>query len=253
MSDVHVMAGAEPFFFEGSEVGCLVSHGFTGTTQSMRFLGEFLANEGGLTVIGPRLKGHGTSVEDMAQSSAEDWIRSVEEALETLQKRCSHIFITGLSMGGTLTLYTAAMYADVIRGAIPINAAVFVNNPDMASLAFMRNAPATVPGVGGDIKKPDVPELAYDDVPVPAIRQIYALMSVTRELLPRVTCPTLVFQSRDDHIVVPDNAPFIIEHIGAEDKRLFWLENSYHVATLDNDKELIATETLKFIQNTLAG
>ena len=67
MPEVQVLAGAEPFFFDGSDVGCLVSHGFTGTTQSMRFLGEFLANEGGLTVIGPRLKGHGTSVEDMAK------------------------------------------------------------------------------------------------------------------------------------------------------------------------------------------
>ncbi len=251
MSEAQVMQGAEPFFFKGSEVGCLVSHGFTGTTQSMRFLGEFLATEGGLTVVGPRLKGHGTSVEDMAQSTAEDWIRSVEAALQTLHEECSQIFITGLSMGGTLTLYMAAMYPDVFKGAIPINGAVFVNNPDLAGLAFMDNAPAAVPGVGGDIKKPDVPELAYENVPVPAIRQIYALMSVTRELLPRVTCPTLVFQSRDDHVVIPDNAPFIMENIGAEDKRLFWLENSFHVATLDNDKELIASETLKFIQQLL--
>jgi len=72
MPETRVMTGAEPFFFEGGEVGCLVSHGFTGTTQSMRFLGEFLASEGGLTVVGPRLKGHGTSVEDMARASAED-------------------------------------------------------------------------------------------------------------------------------------------------------------------------------------
>jgi len=248
MPETQVMTGAEPFFFEGGEVGCLISHGFTGTPQSMRFLGEFLATEGRLTVAGPRLKGHGTSVEDMAQSSAEEWIRSLEAGLQKLRERCSKIFVTGLSMGGTLTLYMAAMYPDVIRGAIPINGALFVNNPDFAGLAFMSGAPATVPGVGGDIKKPGVTELAYEDVPVPSIRQIYALMSVTRELLPRVICPTLVIQSRDDHIVVPDNAPFIIENIGAQDKRLLWLENSYHVATLDHDKELIAGEALKFIQ-----
>ena len=252
MPETNVMTGAEPFFFEGNEVGCLVSHGFTGSTQSMRFLGEYLADEGGLTVVGPRLKGHGTSAEDMARSSAEDWIRSVEAGLQTLRERCSKIFITGLSMGGTLTLYMAAMYPDVICGAVPINGALFVNNPDLAGLAFMAGAPATVPGVGGDIKMPGVTELAYADVPVPAIRQLYALMGVTRELLPRVKCPLLVIQSRDDHIVVPDNAPFIIENAGAEDKQLLWLENSYHVATLDHDKELIARETLKFIQTHLS-
>lgn len=248
MSQVEIMPGAEPFFFEGNEVGCLVAHGFTGTTQSMRFLGEFLAREGGFTVVGPRLKGHGTTPEDMAHSTAEDWIRSVEEAMHTLQQRCDRLFITGLSMGGTLTLYMAAMYPHVFAGAIPINGAVFLNSPDLAGLAFMAGAPAVVPGVGSDIKKPGEVELAYPVVPVPAIRHIYALIAVTRELLPRVTCPTLIFQSCEDHVVVPDNAPYILEHVGAEDKRLVWLENCYHVATLDNEKERIAEETLRFIQ-----
>jgi carboxylesterase len=248
MSMLDIMPGAEAFFFEGNEVGCLVSHGFTGTTQSMRYLGEYLAQEGGLTVIGPRLKGHGTAPEDMAQTTAEDWVRSVEEAMHTLQERCSKIFVTGLSMGGTLTLYLAAMYPGVFSGAIPINGAVFVNSPDMAGLAFMAGAPPVVPGVGSDIKKPGESELVYPVVPVPTIRHLYALMAVTRELLPRVVCPTLIFQSRDDHVVVPDNAPYILEHVGAEEKRLVWLENSYHVATLDNDKEFLAEETLRFIQ-----
>jgi carboxylesterase len=248
MSEIDVMPGAEPFFFEGNGVGCLVSHGFTGTTQSMRFLGEFLAREGGLTVIGPRLKGHGTSPADMAQSTADDWICAVEEAMRVLQERCNQIFVTGLSMGGTLALYLAAMYPNVFAGAVPINGAVFLDSPDMAALAFGRGFPATVPGVGSDIKKPGEVELAYPVVPVPAVRHIYALMGVTRELLPRVSCPALIFQSRDDHVVVPGNASYILEHICASDKRLVWLENSYHVATLDNDKELIAAETLEFIQ-----
>jgi carboxylesterase len=248
MSEIQILPGAEPFHFEGNEVGCLVSHGFTGTTQSMRYLGEFLAREGGFTVIGPRLKGHGTTPEDMAGTTAEDWVRSVEEAMHTLQARCDKLFITGLSMGGTLTLYMAAMYPSVFAGAVPINGAVFLRSPDMAGLAFAPDAPPTIPGVGSDIKKPGEVELAYPVVPVPAIRHLYALMAVTRELLPRVTCPTLVFQSRDDHVVVPDNAPYILEHVGAREKRLVWLRNSYHVATLDNDKELIAEETLRFIQ-----
>ena len=249
MTEVNLLPGAEPFFFEGGETGCLVSHGFTGSPQSMRYLGEYLANEGGLTVAGPRLKGHGTSVDDMAGTTAEDWIRSVEADLERLKTRCSKIFITGLSMGGTLTLYTAAMHSETICGAIPINGAVISNNPDLAILAFMSDAPATVPGVGGDIKKDGVEELAYKDVPVPAVRQLFALMSVTRELLPRVICPTLVIQSREDHVVVPENAQFIREHIGSQDKQLLWLDESYHVATLDNDKERIASETLKFIRS----
>ncbi|MBC7225567.1 MAG: alpha/beta fold hydrolase, partial [Anaerolineae bacterium] len=180
MTEPKVMPGAEPFYFEGNEVGCLVSHGFTGTTQSVRFLGEYLAKEGGFTVIGPRLTGHGTTPDDMARATAEDWIRDLERAMATLQERCSKIFITGLSMGGTLSLYMAAMYPDVFQGTMPINGAVFLDMPDFAALAFAPGAPPTVPGVGSDIKKPGVTELVYPVVPVPAIRHIYALMAVTR-------------------------------------------------------------------------
>ncbi|MGC9398647.1 MAG: alpha/beta hydrolase [Anaerolineae bacterium] len=247
-SEESVLPGAEPFFFEGNEIGVLISHGFTGTTQSMRFLGEYLATEGGYTVSGPRLKGHGTTPEDMARSTAKDWIQSVEQALARLRVRCDVIFMTGLSMGGTLTLYTAGMYPEVIAGAVPINAAIFLHSPDVAMLAYGPNAPAMVPGIGSDIKKPGVTELAYEQIPTAALRHLHALMSVTHDLLARVTCPTLVFQSRDDHVVPPDNGPFILEHLGTEEKRLIWLENSYHVATLDNDKELIARETLAFIE-----
>jgi carboxylesterase len=48
-------------------------------------------------------------------------------------------------------------------------------------------------------------------------------------------------------VVVPGNAPYILDHVCSRDKRLLWLENSYHVATLDHDKEYIAAETLQFI------
>ncbi len=42
----HQRPGAEPFFFKGNDIGVLVCHGFTGTTQSMRYLGEQLHGAG---------------------------------------------------------------------------------------------------------------------------------------------------------------------------------------------------------------
>lgn len=253
MSEHQVLVGAEAFYFEGNEIGCLLAHGFTGTPQSMRYLGEFLAREGGLTVACPRLTGHGTTPEDMAASTAEDWVRTVEGALETLRRQCDKIFVGGLSMGGTLALYLAAMYPNVVSGVVPINASVFLNKPDFARLAFMADAPQMIPGCGSDIQDPTEKEVVYSVIPVPAIRQFYALMGATRDLLPRVVCPTLIFQSRQDHVVHPDNAPFILERVCAREKELVWLENSYHVATLDHDKDLIGHRMLDFIRTTGNG
>ena len=242
-----VMAGAEPFRMVGSETGILVSHGFTGTTQSVRPLGEALAAEG-FTVAGPRLAGHGTTMEDHAKTTAPDWISSIGEDLAWLEGRCERVFFAGLSMGGMFSLYFAGIRPDLIRGIIPINACVFLDNPDLARLVFDPQAPPTVPGVGSDIKAEGVEELVYPEVPVPPLASFMAIMRVTDDLLPAITCPALVLQSTEDHVVPPPNGPHILERLGSPDKRLVRLENSYHVATLDNDKELIAELAVGFIR-----
>ncbi len=251
MNEEPILAGAEPFFFRGNDIGVLVCHGFTGSTQSMRYLGESL-HRAGYTVIGPRLRGHGVSPQAMGRTTASDWIASVEEALATLRETCTQIYMTGLSMGGTLTLYMAAMHPDVILGAVPINATVGIGNADLAALVFDPAAPETVPGIGSDIKAPGVKELAYPDVPVAALRHLFALVGVTNALLPRIKCPTLVIQAHDDHVVEPSNGPRIVQTIGSARVELQWLSESYHVATLDNDKDAICTSTIAFIRS-IAG
>ncbi len=247
MNEPQILAGAEPFYAEGGKIGVLISHGYTGCPQSMRYLAEKLA-EAGFTVALPRLKGHGTTPADMATSTASEWIADLETAMQWLQQRCDTLFMTGLSMGGTLTLYMAGEYQDVFKGIIPINALVVANNPLLAMLAYMRNAPPEVPGVGNDIKAEGVTELAYPVVPVPTIKELCALAKVTEELLPRITCPVLSMVSRDDHVVPPMNGEYILSHVATSDKRLLWLENSYHVATLDNDKDLIVQNIIEFIK-----
>ncbi|WP_119069013.1 alpha/beta hydrolase [Rubrobacter indicoceani] len=246
-----VLAGAEPFRFEGNDVGVLVSHGFTGTTQSVRPLGEALAAEG-FTVAGPRLAGHGTSIEDHAKSTAESWIRSVEEDLAWLEGRCRAVFFAGLSMGGTLSLYFGATRPDLIKGIVPINGCAYLANPELAAALYSREAPPVLPGVGSDIKMEGVEELAYPGVPVPSTREFAALLNVTRDLLPTVGCPTLLIQSREDHVVPPGNGPFILDAIASVDKELVWLDDSYHVATLDNDAPRIAALTIDFVKSLVS-
>jgi carboxylesterase len=248
MSQVELMAGAEPCWIDGNEIGCLVCHGFTGTVQTVYPLGAALATQGGFTVSMPRLSGHGTRPEDMAECTAEDWIRDVEAALEALRGRCERIFCMGLSMGGTLALYVAAMHPEMVAGAVTINGAVFSNNADMAALAFAADQSGSYNGRGPDIRMPDVVKISYPAVPSPPIRHLYALVAVTHDLLPRIVCPTLIFQSRTDNVVPPENGPYMLDHISANDKQLVWLENSDHVATLDYDKEYVAEETLRFVR-----
>lgn len=245
--DEEVWTDAQPFRFNGGRTGVLVVHGFTGCTQSVRPLGEGLA-KAGFTVIGPRLPGHGTSVEDLAGRTWEEWTGEAEKALEELLERCEKVFVTGLSMGGTITCYLGEKYAERITGLMPINAAVAKLNPLMPLTPVFKYVLKTIPGVGSDIKDPDSKELCYDKVPVRAAAELYELMKITRRDLPRTTAPILVFTSREDHVVPPSNGPYILAHVSSADKELVWLNNSYHVATLDYDKDLIVQRCVEFIR-----
>jgi len=242
-----VWPDAEPFAFEGGKTGVLVVHGFTGCTQSMLPLGEGLA-AAGFTVIGPRLPGHGTTVKDMGTRKWDEWTGAAEKGLMDLLDRCDKVFVTGLSMGGTITCYLGERYAGKLAGIMPINAAVAKLNPLMPLTPVAKYVLKTIPGVGSDIKDPSVEESCYDKVPVPAAAELHALMKLTRRDLAKITEPILVFTSREDHVVPPANGAFIIDHVGSQDKEQVWLENSYHVATLDFDKQLIIDRCVEFIQ-----
>lgn len=244
-----ILSGAGDFFSEGNDIGVLVIHGFTGSTQSVLPLAEAFAKEG-FTVLVPRLTGHGISPEELAKASFQDWLQDVEEALDELRLHADKIFITGLSMGGALTLYLAENYHDIL-GIMPINAAI-----DMPEFrAFYRSQKLAgetyIDGIGSDIKKAGVTELAYPASPVKSMADVIKIMEIVRNDLDKVVCPTMIFSSTIDHVVPPANSQHIFDTISSEEKFLVKLEDSYHVATLDNDAEKIIQDSLQFIDQVL--
>ncbi|HVE74798.1 MAG TPA: alpha/beta fold hydrolase, partial [Mycobacteriales bacterium] len=100
---MNVLPGAEPIDLPGGPVGVLVSHGFTGRTQSISDWAHHLG-AAGLTVAAPRLPGHGTSWQDMNTTGFRDWYGEIERTFDDLRSRCETVFAMGLSMGGTLVL-----------------------------------------------------------------------------------------------------------------------------------------------------
>ncbi|MGK7377555.1 alpha/beta hydrolase [Planococcus sp. 1R117A] len=242
-ANFEVLSGAEPFNVEGGRIGVLVSHGFTGTVQSMRPLGEAFAKEG-FTVTVPRLKGHGTHHEEMEETTYHDWIASIEEAYSWLNGRCDAIFMVGLSMGGTLALYMAQQHPE-IRAISLINAAVEV--PSMAAVHDMQDV-RFLESIGSDIKKAGITELAYEKTPVASVKQLLIFMDGVRKDLSHIQCPALIFVSPEDHVVPPHNSQLIYAGISSEEKRLIEMPDSYHVATLDNDQQRIIDETIAFFK-----
>ena len=79
-------------------------------------------------------------------------------------------------------------------------------------------------------------------------RSLHRFLKRTRAMLSQVTVPVLLFHSVDDHVLKVSNTEIILDEIGTSRKQRVELTNSYHVATLDYDAEIIFEISVKFIE-----
>jgi carboxylesterase len=206
-------------------------------------MGQWLA-EHGVSNVGPRLPGHGTSWEDLEGTIWQDWERESEAALLDLAGRCTAVIAAGLSMGGAMVLHLAAKHPDKLKGVVAVNPDV--RRPELALAPLLRLFTRTTKGVGNDIKKPGQDEIVYDRVPLKAAIQLGKFYRTVQRELPSMRLPLLVFSSPEDHVARPSNSRYVIQHVGSAQKELITLSNSYHVATLDYDAPMIFERTLHF-------
>jgi carboxylesterase len=247
-----VIAGAEPFSHDGSTLGVLVLHGFTGNPQSMRPQADALADEG-YTVELPLLPGHGTSVEDMVPTRFADYADAAEEAFLGLAARCDDVAVVALSMGGTLACMLAECHPE-IRGLVLVNP--FVDPPAESFRDVLRGlleaGTEVAPGLGSDIAKEGPVESAYAGSPVAAALSLFEGIDSVAAGLDRITCPVLLLSSRQDHVVPSSSGDLLMAKVAGPIERV-WLERSYHVATLDYDAELVVTRTVDFVGDVLGA
>jgi carboxylesterase len=240
-----VMPGAQPFAADGGRIGVVVAHGFTGTPQSMLPWAQALAGAG-FTVRLPLLPGHGTRWQDMNNTRWTDWYATIESTFSELRSTCDHVFAAGLSMGGTLVLRLAEQMGERIDGVITVNPSLGTERKDAKLLPAISRVIPSLAGIAGDIKKPGVTELGYNRIPLRAAASLSRLWAITSADLPDVVCPVLTFRSRVDHVVEALSGRLLRSAV--VDVREIVLENSYHVATLDNDAPLIFAKSIDFIR-----
>jgi carboxylesterase len=244
---------AEPFVFDGDatsprgRIGVLLIHGFTGSPASTKPWGEYLAGKG-YAVSVPLLPGHGTTWQEMNRTTWAHWTGEIERAFEALAVQVDSVFVCGLSMGGGLALRVSADHPDRVAGLVLVNPAVATNRLDVRLLPVLKYVLPSLSGIANDIKKEGGDEHGYTKTPLRAADSMFKGYKDLRRDLGRITCPVLIYRSAVDHVVDPSSARIITAGVSSADCREESLENSYHVATLDNDAERIFEGSAAFIE-----
>ncbi len=232
---------------DGQRVGVLLSQGFTGTPASMRPWAEFLAGHG-YAVSAPLLPGHATRWQDLNTKRWDDWYAEVQLAFDKLSAECDQVVVGGLSMGGALALRLAADRGRDIAGVMLVNPAVNIARFDVKLVPALKYVIPAVPGIASDIKKQGVEERGYTRTPMKALHSMLQGYRSLRADLPNVTQPLLLMTSTVDHVVDPSSAKIIRSTVSSRDITELRLENSFHVATIDNDQQIILDASLQFVR-----
>jgi carboxylesterase len=252
-SDNLIIPTAEPFFFPGksNKLGCLLIHGFTGAPKEMRWMGEYLSQQG-FHSLGVRLAGHATRPEDMIRSRYTDWMASVEDGYHLLRDVTERIYLVGLSMGGVLSLLMSTKLDVVGVVAMSTPYRLPYDYPAWAMRIagkFFRYQPKSKEDAGESWfdKSAYAEHISYPQNPIRSAAELQVLTKKMRVALPKIEVPVLLIHSNNDTYVLPENMERIYAELGTSDKTKLYVTEAGHVVTRDAARNQVFEAASEFI------
>ena len=257
-----------PLLLEGSRHAVMLIHGLNSTPQEMRFVAKIL-HKAGFTVLCPAVRGYslGARCTDRQQ-----WITALLREYDALAARYASVSVGGLCIGAALSLAIAQARPGV--NALTLLSVTleydgwalpwyrFLLRPCMAlglakNYAYQESSPF---GLKNEALRKRIAEAMQSSrqsaigAAELSIQHLYEAIRLGREVraaLPRVKADTLIMHAVDDETASPRNARVVHEGIASAHKRKLMLGDSYHIICMDNERELVARETARFIMTSL--
>ncbi|AJK49121.1 alpha/beta hydrolase [Burkholderia plantarii] len=260
-------SAAAPIFGEGDGHAVLLLHGLSSSPLELRYLARYLHEEG-FTVCAPVLDGYSAG---SAEQPMERWIEGAVREFDALAARYERVSVCGLSIGGALALRLIqerprAQALALLSLTLTYNGWAIPWYRFILDLAYytplrhryryreaepfgLRNE-ALRAKIARAMERDAFSEVGPSEISLPALHQANRLARLARQGLGRIENDTLVIHAIDDETSSPRNPNFIIERIGASFLRTIWLDDSYHMITSDNEREIVARETALFLRES---
>lgn len=247
----------------------LMLHGLGANALELQRLAKDL-HASGFSVVIPCIEGytHGTSSQPWSV-----WMDQVLEHIWKLEKEYATVSVVGLSMGAVLAMVGAQRHARPLAGLVLLSVSLAYDGWSMpwyrglleisAWLPFAKNyrmkesEPYGVKNeemralIKAALKSQEVTESGVGEIGYQLIKQGQFLMREARENAHAIDSSTLVIHAVDDEIVHIRNAEWVYRKISSEDKEIIYLGDSYHMITIDNERETVSQETIRFLKKSV--
>lgn len=247
----------------------LLLHGLSSSPLELRFIARYLTEDGFATYT-PELSGYSAGTEP---APMEQWVSAALDAFDALASRYRHVSVCGLSMGATLAAAVAherpaarallllSVTLDYDGWAIPwyrflLNWLYYT--PVRSRYRYRERKPyglrneALRSKIARAMQKNEISEVGPASIGMPALHEARRLASHVRKNLKSVAADCLVIHAIDDETSSPHNARLVAANVGASFVRTIWLDDSYHMITSDNEREVVARECALFLRESAA-
>ncbi len=268
-------------FLEGINGATIILiHGLTGSPREMGFLARSL-NKTGFSVLSPRLANHGRPLQELRDTTWQEFYQSVKNSLSTPEmiSRTGPVFVSGLSVGALFGLLLALDYPDRIAGVSCLSPILFYDGWNAPSwrhwlplvyltplknyFYFKEEPPYGIKNEGirrlvhqhymqKELEDEiNAYEQGYPFYPVALLYQHHLLVKYLKKKLHQVKTPVQMVQAHEDDMSSPRNSQYIYDHVSSSKKEVFMLYNSYHVVSADQERMTVVTQMQRFFNDIL--
>lgn len=237
--------------------------GLQGTPIELGSIPKQLQKQG-LTICHPRIDGYSAQT---GVSEYEDWLGQLNRIVDLLYQDHQAVSIVGLSMGATLALAYQAEYQKCIS-VVTLSPVLiydgwsvswfypllyFAYKFGIRNWHYKESEPYGLRNlemrrrVAKQVLTQETTDVGSASLSAKHLYQGLRLIRFTKSILTEIQADLLVISSIDDDVTSPQTAELIQREVKSSLCRLIWLGNSYHIITLDNEREIVVNETVEFI------
>ncbi len=215
------------------DLGILLIHGFLAAPAEMMATARYF-NAKGYYVYLVRVRGHGTSPEDLAARSAGEWVESVDTGYALLSSICKRVAVGGFSFGGGLALDCASRI-DNLAGVFAVAPPARLRDlsSGFAPAVALWNRLMDVLKIDQGRKdflaiNPEHPDINYARLPVSSLWEMEKFMKTLEDKLPAILVPVLIVQTLNDPVVDHEGTEELYQNVGSLNKNMISFDLGRH-------------------------
>lgn len=258
----------------GGERAVLLFHGLSSSPMELQFVARGL-QRAGYTVYLPHLPGYGDDGRGARRHVThwQDWVAQALHEFDRVRARHDQVIVGGLCIGATLAMQVAALRSQEVAAAVAMSITLWYDGWGLPWYRHLLPLLAVVP-FGARYSYREGPPYGVKDermrawiaremndtrssmagaatLTATSLIEARRLYRATRAMLPHVEAPILIIHAVEDEMSSPRNAEYLARQVSAKHTRMVMLRDSYHMISLDREKDRVVREIRDFLSSML--